>query len=148
MNYTKHPDAFVDEVLSLLSMGAFAKVEELLFKWKGSLPANVVLECEGHIAFLHNDYQKAVDKYEQAISIAPDRIVPQYQYLVGIEEERAGNFVAAFDRYQQAIDTNPKFIQAYVRLGELLTKVGDTEGATQCFRDANRLQGENLDRQS
>lgn len=144
MNYTKHPNSFVDEVLSLLSTGGFPEVEELFLKWKGDLPANVVFECEGHIAFFHDDFQNAVDKYEQAISIAPDRIVPQYQYLVGIVEEREGNFVAAFDRYQQAIDTDPKFIQAYVRLGELLTKVGDTEGATRCFRDANRLMEESL----
>ena len=145
MNYTKHPNSFVDEVLSLLSLGGFTEVEKLFLEWKGSLPANVILECEGHIAFFHNHLQSAVDKYEQAILIAPDRIIPQYQYLMGIVYEHEGNFVGAFDRYQFAIDTDPKFIQAYVRLGELLTKVGDTEGATQCFRDAKRLKEESPD---
>lgn len=60
--------------------------------------------------------------------------------MVGTQAEKSGNFVQAFERYQAAIEAEPTFLDAYVELGGLLTKVDDLEGALRCYRDALAIE--------
>jgi tetratricopeptide (TPR) repeat protein len=109
---------------------------QLLEKFSAYLPEAVRLECQGSLHFYRDELQKAVYCFEAAIVLAPERIISRYQYLVGLQEEREGSLVAAFERYQAAIEEEPEFVDAYIALGSLLVKVDDLEGAATCCRDA------------
>ncbi|OWQ43757.1 hypothetical protein CDL60_28520 [Roseateles noduli] len=105
----------------------------------GPLPRFIELECIGTLHFYKRELQQAVQNYESAISEQSEYGIARYQYLVGTQEERQGDLVAAFKRYQAAIEMEPTFVDSYVELGGLLVKVGDFEGAAHCYRDAVRL---------
>lgn len=111
-----------------------------LLEEKGkSLPEAVRLESLGNLHFYRRELQEAVRCYEAAIALAPDDAISRYQYLVGTQLERKGMLTEAFKRYQNAIEAEPSFVDAYVELGGLLVKVQDFPGAAQCYRDAVRL---------
>src|SRR5438552_850465 len=103
------------------------------------MPEAMRLEGLGNVAFYERDLQDAVNHYEAAIALQPDRVIARYQYLVGTQAERSGDLVNAFKRYQAAIEAEPEFLDAYIELGGLLTKIKDFEGAAQCYRDAARI---------
>jgi tetratricopeptide (TPR) repeat protein len=128
-----------DAVIQHFSRKEFADGVCLLEENEKNLPAHVRLECWGTLHFYKGEFQKAIHVYESAISLDPAYVIARYQYLVGVQLERAKDFVNAFKRYQAAIEAEPSFVDAYVELGGLLVKVGDLAGALQCYRDAVRL---------
>ncbi|MFI5382003.1 MAG: tetratricopeptide repeat protein [Tepidisphaerales bacterium] len=119
--------------------GDFENGMKLLEQQKEEIPEVVRLECLGNLHFYRRELQEAISKYEAAILLEPDYYIARYQYLAGTQKERQRNFVEAFERYQNAIEIEPTFLDAYVELGGLLVKVGDIKGAAQCYRDAARL---------
>lgn len=127
-----------DGVTKLLAQGDIDAGMKLL-KEAGPLPEFVKLECIGNVHFYKRELQKAVEAYERAIAMQPDYGIARYQYLVGTQDEKQNDLVAAFKRYQSAIGIEPTFVDAYFELGGLLVKVGDFEGAAQCYRDAVKL---------
>lgn len=70
--------------------------------------------------------------------------IGRYHYLLGVQAERAGDFVSAFKRYQACIEIDPDFPDAYCELGGLLMKVKDYVGASRCFEDAIRAEPSHL----
>src|ERR1017187_8928954 len=76
-------------------------------KKAGGLPEVVELECMGNMHFYRRELQMAIGKFENAISIDPTYMISRYQYLVGTQAEKGGDFVSAFKRYQAAIDIEP-----------------------------------------
>jgi len=127
------------EMVALLSRGCLDEARRLFLDNEQQLPASMRSEGLGNLAFYQRDLQAAVDHYEAAIRLRPDRVIARYQYLVGTQMERSGDLVSAFKRYQAAIDTDPNFLDAYIELGGLLAKVGDFAGSAQCYRDACRI---------
>ncbi len=111
----------------------------LLAENADKLPSHIKLECLGNRYFYKRALQKAIEYYEEAISLAPDWIIPRYHYLVGVQEEQEGDLIAAFKRYQMAIESDRTLVDPYIELGGLLTKVGDLKGALICYRDAASL---------
>jgi protein O-GlcNAc transferase len=109
-----------------------------------AFPKHEQLEYLGNIHFYRREFQKAVDLYEAAIKINPAVVIPRYQYFVGLQEEREGNFVEAFERYQAAIDTEPQFLDPYFALGALLIQVNDFCGAYQCYQDILRIKPDEM----
>ena len=128
-----------DKITKLLSSGRLNDGIRILEEQGQSFPAHIRLECQGNWHFYRRELQEAIYKYETAIELCPDYMISRYQYLVGTQEEAAGNFVDAFKRYQMAIEIEPSFFDAYVDLGGLLVKVGDFGGAATCYRDALKL---------
>ena len=128
-----------NEITSHFSLGRTDQGDILLAEGESILPEHVKLECLGNRHFYLRNFQSAVECYEASINIQPDYPIARYQYLVGIQEERSGDLVAAFKRYQAAIEMESSFVDPYVELSGLLTKVGDFQGAAQCYRDAIRL---------
>jgi len=129
-----------DAITAHFAGGRFDEGDRLLVEFGTGLAEHVRLECQGNHLFYQKKLQEAVRCYEAAITLKPDYPISRYQYLVGTQEEREGNFVAAFKRYQAAIGVEPTFVDPFVELGGLLAKVGDLAGAAQCYRDAVRLE--------
>lgn len=129
-----------DSITEHFAHNRFEQGDALLAVYASSLPEHIRLECLGNRHFYKRELQEAVRCYETAIGLVPEQLISRYQYLVGVQEEREGNAVAAFKRYQAAIEAEPSFVDSYVELGGLLVKVEDFEGAAQCYRDAVRLE--------
>jgi tetratricopeptide (TPR) repeat protein len=127
-----------DSVTELFSQGEVDAGLRLMKK-AGSLPPFIALECAGNMHFYQRELQRAIGSYERAIADQPAHEIARYHYLVGTQDEKKNDLVAAFTRYQSAIGIEPTFVDAYFELGGLLVKVGDLEGAAQCYRDAVRL---------
>lgn len=104
------------------------------------LPEVVRLECVGNLHFYRREFAEAVSRYKAANELSPDHPIARAHYLSGVQQERLGNFVAAFEQYQAAIEVDPTFADSYTELGGLLAKAEDFEGAAQCYRDAVRIQ--------
>ena len=143
MNNLNDAKAVRDSATELFSQGEIGAGLRLL-KEAGPLPQFIELECVGNRHFYKRELQKAVESYERAIAIQPEHGIARCQYLVGIQDEKQNDLVAAFTRYQSAIDIEPTFVDAYFELGGLLVKVGDFEGAAQCYREAVRLSPNDL----
>lgn len=133
-------NAVRDAVIEHLSRRRLNQGAQLLEENALHLPEAVRLECQGTLHFYRGELQEAVRCYEAAIALVPERVIARYQYLVGVHEERAGDIVDAFKRYQAAIEADRGFVDAYVDLGSLLVKVNDLEGAATCYRDALKLE--------
>lgn len=129
-----------DAVVEHFTRGRLDQGQKLLEQHGPQLPEAVRLECWGTLHFYRREMQEAVRSYETAIKLAPEQAIARYQYLVGVQEEREGNFVEAFKRFQAAIEIDRGFVDAYVDLGGLLMKVRDFEGAATCYRDAVKLE--------
>jgi tetratricopeptide (TPR) repeat protein len=126
--------------VALLSKGRVEEGKKLLQDSLDSMPETIRLESLGDIAFYERNMQQAVDHFEAALRLDPERVIARYQYIGATVEERAGHIVEAFRHYQVAIDAEPDFVDAYVDLGGLLSKIKDFAGAAQCYRDAVRLE--------
>lgn len=74
----------------------------------------------GDEKFYRREWQAAVKAYEEAILKFPEHEISRYQYLVGTIEVREENYVAGFNRFQNAISIEPAFVDSYVELGVLL----------------------------
>src|SRR4051812_37662894 len=92
-----------DTVTEQFSQGRFAEGVRLLEQHEMALPPHMRLECWGNLHYYRREFQEAVRVYESAITLQPDHGIARYQYLVGVQLERTGEFVKAFDRYQAAI---------------------------------------------
>jgi tetratricopeptide (TPR) repeat protein len=136
-------EEIINVVTKFFATNNFTYGDGWLAKHAEELPDNIKLECLGNRYFYKREFQESITCYEEAITLAPARIISRYQYLVGTIEEQQGDFVAAFERYQMAIDSEPTFIDSYVELGGLLVKAEDFTGALQCYRDAARLDSSN-----
>jgi tetratricopeptide (TPR) repeat protein len=59
-------------------------------------------------------------------SVAED---PQYQYLRGLVEERAGNTVKALEAYERVVTQDPQALEAFRDIGALQLRLGHTDEA-------------------
>lgn len=143
MNISTNARQVRDSITALFERGSFDEGLGRL-KQASDLPKVEEMECLGNLHFYKRELQDAIRRYEFAILMDPDYRIARYQYLVATEDEKRGDFVSAFKRFQDAIDIEPRFVDPYVDLGGLLVKVGDLEGAAQCYRDAARMEPTNL----
>jgi tetratricopeptide (TPR) repeat protein len=127
-------------ITSRLSIGQVDEGIRLFEENSHLLPELVRLECLGNLHFYQREFAEAVNCYKAANELSPDYPIARAHYLSGVQQERLGNFVAAFNQYQAAIEVDPTFVDSYTELGGLLVKAEDFEGAAQCYRDAVRLQ--------
>lgn len=123
------------------------RAEEAIEYFKASsqlLSESACAECLGDICFYQRDFAQAIKHYAVATQFAPDQVIARYLFLAGVSNERASNFVDAFKYYQAAIEAEPSFVDTYFELGAMLVKVGDLEGALQCYEDAVEIQPTDL----
>lgn len=132
------------EISLLIRRRSFEEAETRIVDSAGLLLDADINELYGDLFFYKRDIPKAISHYEMAITADPNNFIARYQYIVGVQEEVSGNFVDAFQRYQNAIEIDPSFVDAYIELGGLLVKVGDFEGALRCYTDAINLDEEDI----
>lgn len=130
------------QVNSLLVNNEFEKALVLLET--ASLSEELRNECLGNYYYYKHDYEKAIQCYLEVLKIDPEYRLSRYQCLSGVGHEQLENYVEAFKNYQAAIDIDPNFVDPYVELGALLTKVEDYDGAATCFRDAIKIDPDDL----
>lgn len=125
-----------ETIISLLKGGKINKAKKYYENRMNHLELSYQSECLGHFSYFFEEFQDAIYRYENSISLNPDRVVARYQYLIGLFEFRNGNHTAAFDRYQYAIENDPNLVEAYEAMGDLMSKIGKREAAEKCFSDA------------
>ena len=126
----------IEKITDLLSRGELDKAKTIFRGLSNSMSEFDLLECQGNIAFYDMRFQDAVNIFESLIEMDESRLLSRYQYLVGIELSKLGPATPAFERFQFALEIDPKFVDPYVALGKLLIRIGDIDGAKECFRRA------------
>lgn len=132
------------QVTALLASGARQDAELLLKTHRNMLSDAEYKECLGNLHFYRKEYDKAISFYESATESSEEYHCARFHYLAGVQAEQAGRLSDAFKYYQAAIGIEPTFVDSYVELGGLLGKVGDFEGALQCYSDAIAIDSTDL----
>ena len=78
-------------------------------------------------AVLFDDRQGAIDSYNQAIQLQPDRA--NTYYLRGKIHYKSGNNLGAIDDFNKAIQLQPDYINAYISRGVVRASMGNTKDA-------------------
>jgi tetratricopeptide (TPR) repeat protein len=126
-------------ITALLASGARKEAESLIDSDRAALSNSEYNECLGNLHFYNKEYQQAIPLYETAMKSSQEYDCARYHYLLGVQAEQANQLTKAFQRYQAAIEIEPSFVDSYIELGGLLSKVEDFEGAFQCFTDASLI---------
>jgi tetratricopeptide (TPR) repeat protein len=89
-------------------------------------------------AELVDDRRGAIDSYNQAIQLQPDRAISYY--LRAKTQYRSGNNLGALDDYNKAIQLQPNYINAYISRGVVQATVGNTKDAINDYNRAITLK--------
>jgi beta-barrel assembly-enhancing protease len=83
-----------------------------------------MLKDIGRLYFMEGDYQKAFSILDGASSIVSND--PEALYYLGRSQLELGHFTDAVATFEQLIDNQPDYTQAYYALGETYYKLGKT----------------------
>jgi Tfp pilus assembly protein PilF len=67
------------------------------------------------------------DKLTKMLESTPDD--PFVHYALAMEDVSEGDEVGAADRLGQLIERNPDYVAAYLQMGQVLARLGDTDAA-------------------
>ena len=123
----------------------------------GDTERAAVLLTEGiavhpHAASLYNNLAALHERRgstQEAASVidrglAEDAALPQLHKNAGDQAYRAGHYDEAFDAYRRAVKLNPSLGgDVYFKLGNILYKRSDRDGAMKCWQRALELDPEN-----
>lgn len=98
-----------------------------------------ILVCKGNAEFYKKNHSNAFDFYGQAIEIDSNLRISRDFYLWASKFLAEGDLVQAFQNYQEAIDIEPDFVDAYIDLGALMIEIGEFASAKKCYTDALAL---------
>lgn len=126
-------------VTELFASGNFEEGDRTLAAERTKLPPAVFQECLGNRQFYDRNFTGAIATYANILERDPAYDVPRYHYLLGVKFEKLERYEDSFASYQAAIELEPTFVDAYVDLGGMLTKIGDYAGAERCYADALKL---------
>jgi tetratricopeptide (TPR) repeat protein len=89
-------------------------------------------------AELVDDRQGAIDSYNQAIQLQPDRAISYY--FRAKTRYRSGNKLGAIDDFNKAIQLQPDYINAYISRGVVRANIGNTREAIADYNRAIALK--------
>ncbi|WP_019671791.1 tetratricopeptide repeat protein [Psychrobacter lutiphocae] len=124
----------VKKITNLFKNNNFDMGYELLKN--SNLPDVAFLECEGNAEFYKKNYSAAFDFYNQAYEKDSNYKISRYYYLWASDFLNKNDLVQAFQYYQESIEIEPDFVDAYIDLGALLIDIGELESAKKCYEDA------------
>lgn len=91
-------------------------------------------------AFADGRYSEAIAELEQALEGDLDQHEPEYvYYLMGRSYDLLDEYDQAIAAYQQALEINPDYVDAWVGLGIVQRLSGDYEAARTAYQEALRL---------
>lgn len=91
-------------------------------------------------ASVQHEYAKAVRDYEELVSLSSSD--PTLLSDLARAYDRNSEFEKALTQYYKAIDSNPKYANAYLRIGELYSRRKDSASANKVFDEAEKLYTE------
>ncbi len=133
-----------DKVTKEYKSGNFEKGDSILANNSERLSEAIASECRGNKYFYLEEHQKAINEFEKGIRYDPEHKSSRHYYLVGTIEEKYGDLSSAFIRYQDAIELDQSFADAYVAIGGILFHIGEYDGAVKALEDARELEPFNL----
>lgn len=102
------------------------------------------LECEGNAEFYRKNYQNAFEIYGRVTDMDNEYRISRYYYLWASDFFAKGDLVQAFEYYQESIDLDPEFVDAYIDLGALMASIGEFASAKKCYEDAMAIDPEDI----
>lgn len=136
----KSPEELVEKIIKLLQVDNYESATQLVEHNLEIMEENIVQECLGNFAFYRRNMPDAIKHYENAINLKPDRVISRYQFLVGLINHNEQDMAAALIRYQNAIDTDPDFIEPYIFLKKLLMTIDSPDDAKVCQEHIDRIR--------
>jgi tetratricopeptide (TPR) repeat protein len=88
-------------------------------------------------AELVDDRQGAIDSYNQAIQLQPDRAINYY--FRAKNRSRSGNDLGAIDDFNKAIRLQPDYVNAYISRGVVRANIGKIKEAISDYNKAAEL---------
>lgn len=98
-----------------------------------------ILVCRGNAEFYKRNHSNAFELYGKAMEIDSNLRISRDFYLWASNFLAEGDLVQAFQNYQEAIDIEPDFVDAYIDLGALMIEIGEFASAKKCYIDALAL---------
>src|SRR5688572_23382167 len=89
----------------------------------------------GHLGMMlhaHDQYRPAEASYRAARALAPKSL--PWAYLLGVVQAELGQHTAAVRSFRAALSIDPAYLQARVRLADVLTAAGDFEASRDEYR--------------
>jgi tetratricopeptide (TPR) repeat protein len=83
------------------------------------------------------DDQRALDKYDEVIKMAPNYVMVHYQR--GVVYMKTRRYQESIDEFTQALRLDPVYPQTYFRLGMIYIDLKQLDQALDNFKQANRL---------
>ncbi len=89
----------------------------------------------------HKNWPQAIDQYQQVLNVTPSPKLraEAYNNLALIDRELGDN-AAARDKFQQAVNLSPRYVDAWIGLGLAAQKMGDLSAAVQAYSRAMEIQ--------
>lgn len=103
-----------------------------------------ILVCKGNAEFYKRNHSNAFELYGQAMEIDSNLRISRDFYLWASKFLAEGDLVQAFQYYQEAIDIEPDFVDAYTDLGALMIEIGEFASAKKCYTDALALDPKDI----
>lgn len=136
-DFIKNDQSILNQVNSLLINNEFEKAYKLI---DGSnISEDIKDECIGNYYFYKRDFNNAIHYFKSALKVNSDAKLSRYHYLSGIGYERLKKYDDAFAHYVESIDIDPLFVDPYIDLGGMLSKLKDFAKAAKCYRDAIKI---------
>ncbi len=80
----------------------------------------------------NHDFEEALAEAQQAATLFPN--LPQSHFHLALELDNIGRFAEARTRLEHALEVDQEFSEARILLGQVMMKLGDTEGGAAQFR--------------
>ena len=95
-------------------------------------------EGRGNSAFRANNYEVAVQAYQQALTLSPQK--PALWAALGDSFFALGQNKEAVDAYGKALRLNPMLVDIWINRGTALEQLGRSQEAAACYERAAQLQ--------
>lgn len=106
---------------------------------KSQLSELARLECLGNAEFYKRNFSESATIYDQILRKNINYRLARYCYLWAGKFLAQDNYKQALAYYQEAIDIEPDFVDAYVDLGGLMFDIGEYRLAKKCYIDALQI---------
>jgi predicted O-linked N-acetylglucosamine transferase (SPINDLY family) len=96
---------------------------------------------QGNAYLARNDFPRAIEAYQEALSLAPELV--EALYNCGVSFHKQGELGSAADCYRQAIRRSPELAEAHFNLAHACDELNRFDEAEAAYREVLRLQPEN-----